>query len=128
VLTYEGDLAIDTPIFVTDENGEQLPAPNVDYQCEIDGVVTVVSVNESGLVSNVEVVEIEEEMASDKEAILAEVSEVMKATLNQTFKAIEELKAEIKAIKGAKESKFNNDAKVGAKEEKVSYKSLLKNN
>ena len=115
VLTYEGDLAIDTPIFVTDENGEQLPAPNADYQCEIDGVVTVVSVNESGLVSNVEVVEIEEEMASDKEAILTEVSEVMKSTLEQTFKAIEELKAEIKAIKGAKESKFNNDAKVGAK-------------
>ena len=52
----------------------------------------------------------------------------MKATLEQTFKAIEELKAEIKAIKGAKESKFNNEAKVGAKEEKVSYKSLLKNN
>lgn len=116
VLTYEGDLVVDeTPIFVTDENGDKLPAPPQDYQCEIDGVVTIISVNESGILSNVEVVEIEEEMASDKEAILTEVSEVMKATLEQTFKAIEELKAEIKAIKGAKESKFNNEAKVGAK-------------
>ena len=68
-------------------------------------------------------------MASDKEAILTEVSEVMKATLEQTFKAIEELKAEIKAIKGAKESKFQSEAKTGNKEvTKLTANEILKNN
>jgi hypothetical protein len=53
VLTYEGELAIDTPIFVTDENGDKLPAPAADYQVMLT-VKQLFSVNESGLVSAVE--------------------------------------------------------------------------
>lgn len=130
VLTYEGELAMDTPIFVIDENGEKLPAPAGDYQCDIDGKVVVISVNEAGLITAVEEVTVEEaEMSSElKEEILSEVAEVMKKTLEATFAKIEELTSEIKKIKGEKESKFKSEAKEGVKEAvKLTANEILKN-
>ena len=131
VLTYEGELAIDAPIFVIDENGDKLPAPAGDYQCDVDGKTILISVNESGLVTTVEDVVVEDaEMKSElKEEILSEVAEVMKKTLEATFAKIEELTTEIKRIKEVKDSKFQSEAKTGAKEvTKLTANEILKNN
>jgi len=130
VLTYEGELAIDAPIFVIDENGDKLPAPALDYQCEVDGKVLIISVNESGLISAIEDVIVEDaEMSAEiKDSILAEVAEVMKSTLEATFAKIEELTSELKKLKEEKVSKFQSEAKTGVKEvAKMTANEILKN-
>ena len=107
-----------------------LPAPAADYQCDVDGKTVVISVNESGLISAVEEVMVEDaEMSAEiKDSILAEVAEVMKSTLEATFAKIEELTSELKKLKEEKVSKFQSEAKTGVKEvAKMTANEILKN-
>ena len=131
VLSYEGDLAIDVPIFVTDAEGNKLPAPEGDYQVtDAEGKTLVISVNANGLVAEFSTVEEEaEDVESEmKSEILSEVAEVMKKTLEATFAKIEELTEEVKKLKTEKESKFSATAKVGAnKESKMTISEMIKN-
>jgi hypothetical protein len=82
VLTYEGDLAVGTAVFVMDADGNQVSAPEGNHMLE-DGRTIVLDAN--GIVTEViEVSEEGEEMPED--VTLAEVVNVMK-TLNENFEA-----------------------------------------
>ncbi len=134
VLSYEGELAMDTAIFVTDENGDKLPAPSGDYQItDAESKIFIVSVDENGIISNVEEVVAEENNADEemKAEILEEVAELMKATfakIDSLTEKNEKLSLEIKAIKEEKTSKFESDSKTGASSKgKMSVSEILKN-
>lgn len=137
VLMYDGELNVGTALFVMDESGEQLPAPAGDYQVSVDEVTVVLSVDEQGMVADVQPVEAEEEMSSEQ--VLEQVEEAMKKYAEATtarFEAIEAknaelieenkaLKAKFEKIENLKESKFSPQPKPLGKEKK-SYKQLIK--
>jgi hypothetical protein len=126
VLSYEGELAIDVPIFVTDAEGNKLPAPEGDYQVtDAEGKTLVISVNANGLIAEFSTVEEEaEEVESEMDSEFAkEVAELMKSA----FAKIEELTEEVKKLKTEKESKFSAEAKSGAnKESKLTISEMIK--
>jgi hypothetical protein len=53
-LYYEGELAIGTPVFVLDAENNEIPAPEGDFQVDIEGSVFVLSVDVNGVVSAME--------------------------------------------------------------------------
>lgn len=133
VLMYDGELMEGTPVFVQDAEGNQIPAPEGDYQVEVEGVAMVVTVDVNGVISAVTEVaaQSEEEEMSQEESILAQVAEVLKKTLtaqNDRFEALEkrneELKAELEEVKNAKPSKFQSEPKRVTPA--TSYKDLIK--
>ena len=74
VLVWEGEMAEGTAIFVEVEGEDPILAAAGDYTVDTDGVMTVISVDEAGIITAVEVVE-----ADDSEEIVEEVAEAMKA-------------------------------------------------
>ena len=134
VLSYEGDLNIGTPLFITDEEGTQLPAPEGDHQVTLeDGTTVVISVDANGVVADIQNVEADPE-AMMKEEILSEVAEVMQSAFAKVLNDLAEIKAEnaelktkFAALSTEKASKFQADHKEAGKA-KVTYKDLLKKN
>lgn len=59
-LYYEGELVVKTAdvegtkIFVLDENDNQIPAPEGDFQIEMDGKIIVISIDVNGMLSAME--------------------------------------------------------------------------
>lgn len=53
-LFYEGDLAVGTPVFVLDADGNQIVAQEGDFQIDIDGKIFVISIDVNGVVSAME--------------------------------------------------------------------------
>ncbi len=134
ILSYDGELNIGTPVFITDEEGTQIPAPEGDHQVTLeDEAVIILSIDTNGVVADIQSADgNEEEMM--KEQILTEVAETMREAFAKVISQVEELKAEnaelkekFKALETEKESKFQADHKVvtGAKK---TYKDLLKKN
>lgn len=89
-LSYEGELAVGTEVFITNEDGENVPAPDGEYKA--DGkVIKVVDGKVSEIVEDSEDVAPEMEGEDDLESLKAE-NESLKAE-NEALKAeIEELK------------------------------------
>lgn len=135
VLSYEGELGEGTAIFITDEEGNKIPAPEGDQQVTFeDGTTMIISIDSTGLVAKVEAVEAEaeQEMDSDLEKVQSEIAEVMKAVTEKLASEIESLreenknlKAEFEAIK--KGEKFQNNARSGAvTESNLTVREILK--
>lgn len=106
VLSYDGELNVDTPLFVesvNEETGEtdRLPAPEGDYQVTVDEVAIVISVNADGLVSEIqEVVEEDMKIENAKQDIRKETVEAIEGVMKDTderFKAIETENKDLKA-------------------------------
>lgn len=133
VLMYEGDLAEGVAVFI-EADGEQIPAPEGDHQVTLeDGSVKVITVDATGLVTSVVDVEAMEDATTDTPATKEEVAEVMREVLkdtNERFAKIEkeneDLKAEIEALKTAKESKFKKEPKDVDGAKTLTIKEILK--
>jgi hypothetical protein len=99
-LIYEGELAEGVEIFVEDENGEMIAAPNGEYKTE-DKVITV----EDGKVIKIEDIVVEDpqpepvedpvEMDEEREAELLAEIETLKAEIAEKDARIAELEAQI---------------------------------
>lgn len=131
VYSYEGNLEVGKPIFITDENGTKIPATEGAIELTLeDGSKMAVTIDVNGLIAEVSTVEkeatdVEEGMRAE---IMAEVAEVMSATIQTLNEKFEAVSNELKAIKEAKASKFEADHKAGAKEEnRMTIKDLMKN-
>lgn len=124
ILTWEGDLAEKTPIFI-EVNGEKSAPIEGPYEVTLeDGTTKVVVVDANGLISSVEDME---EMAEETEEILEVVAEVMRRKMTaqkESFeKRIEEQKTTIATLtkridaleSDRKPSKYNDTKKPAAK-------------
>ena len=78
VISYEGDLEVGTAVFITDDEGNQVSAPEGSHTLE-DG--RTIEVDANGIVT--EVMEVEEEVMPE-DVTLSEVVDVLK-TLNENF-------------------------------------------
>lgn len=90
-LLYEGELAVGTEVFVADEEGNQVVAPDGEYTLE-DGKVVVVAEGKVAEIIEVSVEETPEE-TEDVDAIKAE-NATLKAEVAELKKQIETLKAQ----------------------------------
>jgi len=128
VLQYDGELAVDTPVFVLDEAGAQLPAPEGQYQVDVDGVITIISVDAQGIVNAVELPSEEEETMTNETMSKEEFSlmtEKIISDIDARFKALEDKFNELANIK---ESKFKDDRKkVEPSKEAMSVSEILNN-
>jgi flagellar basal body rod protein FlgG len=127
VLQYDGELAVDTPVFVLDEAGEQLPAPEGQYQVDVDGVITIISVDAQGVVNAVELPSEEEETMTNEVMSKEEFSlmtEKIISDIDVRFKALED---KFNELANVKESKFKDDRKkVEVSKEAMSVADILK--
>jgi hypothetical protein len=127
VLQYEGELAVDTPVFVLDEAGAQLPAPEGQYQVDVDGVITIISVDAQGVVNAVELPSEEEETMTNEVMSKEEFSlmtEKIISDIDARFKALEDKFNELASVK---ESKFKDERKkVEVSKEAMSVADILK--
>jgi hypothetical protein len=86
ILTWEGDLAEKTPIFI-EVNGEKSAPIEGPYEVTLeDGTTKVVVVDANGVISSVEDME---EMAEETEEILEVVAEVMRRKMTSQKEAFE---------------------------------------
>lgn len=117
MLTYEGDLEVGTAVFITDDEGNQVSAPEGSHTLE-DGRTLVLDAN--GIVT--EIVEVEtEEMPED--VSLSEVVDVLK-TLNENFEAYKkDVEAKFEALA---ESKVPAKKKFNRKDGVKTWKDLVK--
>lgn len=109
VLSYDGELAQGTPIFVVGEDGEQLPAPEGTHELGGDMAGTSIIVNAEGVIEEVVTEEVqsedtEEQMSSeDISAVVAEaINKALEPILSKFAKVEkqnEEFKSEIEKLK-----------------------------
>ena len=111
-LYYEGELAIGTPVFVLDAENNEIPAPEGDFQVDIEGSVFVLSVDVNGVVSAMEQV-----MKNDPAPAPAPNEEFVSKTEFDTIvqKIIEDadsriasIEAKFEAFVNLKDSKFKD--------------------
>lgn len=73
-ISWDGELAEGVEITIEDENGDQVLAPEGDHTFENeDGTMTVITVDGNGMVTGIEVVDAEEDMDEDVEAVLKKI-------------------------------------------------------
>jgi len=87
VLMWEGELAEGTALFIEVEGEEPILAAAGDYTIDTDGQMTIVSVDEAGMITGVETEEAED-------GVVEEVAEAMKAMQSAHKTALEEQRAE----------------------------------
>lgn len=139
VLSYEGDLAVGTAIFVVGEDGTQAPAPEGTHELGGEMAGTSIIVDAEGIVAEVVEAgeteeEVSEEMSTEKvEAILEEKMSSMLSPIEAIAKGVEavleennKLKTELENLKGefeafkAKPSVENETKKKFSRKEELS--------
>ena len=130
VLQYDGELAVGTPVFVLDEAGEQLPAPEGQYQIDVDGVITIISVDAQGIVNAVELPSEEEmeETMTNEAMSKEEFSLIIEKLVNDTEARFSALESKLNELVNMKESKFKDERKkVETTKETMSVSDILNN-
>lgn len=111
-LFYEGDLAVGTPVFVLDAEGNEIVAQEGDFQIDVEGKIFVISIDVNGVVSAME-----EVMENDPAPAPAPGEEFVSKTEFDTIvqKIIEDadsriasIEAKFEAFVNQKESKFKD--------------------
>jgi len=108
VLSYEGELAVDTAVFVVGEDGEQVPAPEGSHALggDMEGVTIVL--DEGGIIT-----EVVDEREGAEETETEEVEEEMSEEKEDAFN-IEDLKAPLLELAGNMETLINKNASLEA--------------
>lgn len=111
-LFYEGDLAIGTPVFVLDADNNEIPAPEGDFQVNVDEKIWVISVDVNGVVSAMEEVmedEPTQEPAPAEEFVSkTEFDTIVKKIIEDADSRIASIEAKFEAFVNQKESKFKD--------------------
>ena len=120
VLTYEGELAEGTAIFLMVEDGEPVPAEAGAYLVEIDGAGMTINVDENGLIVSVEAVG--EEMTDEEMA----AQPVTAGALKELFEAYTSKMDEI--LKGATETIEANAVEMAAQGKQIKHMQVFNAN
>lgn len=127
VLQYDGELAVETPVFVVDEAGAQLPAPEGQYQVDIDGVIKIISIDAQGVINAVELPSEEEEPMAEEMMSKAEFSSMTEKIINDIDERFKALEDKFNELANVKESKFKDERKkVEVSKEAMSVSEILK--
>lgn len=130
VLQYDGELAEGTPLFVLDEEGNQIPAPEGDYQVEYEDQLWVVSIDVNGVLVKLEAVNVEEEPMSEEETVNEMMSKqefdaIIQQVITDTDSRITALEAKFAELLEVKESKFKDERKKVELSKELTVKEIL---
>ena len=130
VLQYDGELAEGTPLFVLDEEGNQIPAPEGDYQVEYEDQLWVVSIDVNGVLVKLEAVNVEEEPMSEEEPVNEMMSKqefdaIIQQVITDTDARITALEAKFAEMLEVKESKFKDERKKVELSKELTVKEIL---
>ena len=125
VMQYDGDLAEGSAVFVLDAEGNQIPAPEGQYQVELEGI-KIVNVDVNGVVTAIEDVAVEEEPMSEEMMSKAEFSSMSEKIINDIDERFKALESKFNELATAKESKFKDERKkVETSKEAMSVSEIL---
>jgi hypothetical protein len=129
VLQYDGELAEGTPLFVLDENGEQIPAPEGEYQVEYEDQLWVVSIDVNGVLVKLEAVNVEEEPMSEEPVnemmSKQEFDAIIQQVITDTDSRITALEAKFAELLEVKESKFKDERKKVEMSKELTVREIL---
>lgn len=130
VLQYDGELAEGTPLFVLDEEGNQIPAPEGDYQVEYEDQLWVVFIDVNGVLVKLEAVNVEEEPMSEEEPVNEMMSKqefdaIIQQVITDTDARITALEAKFAEMLEVKESKFKDERKKVELSKELTVKEIL---
>lgn len=130
VLQYDGELAEGTPLFVLDEEGNQIPAPEGEYQVEYEDQLWVVSIDVNGVLVKLEAFNVEEEPMSEEEPVNEMMSKqefdaIIQQVITDTDARITALEAKFAELLEVKESKFKDERKKVELSKELTVKEIL---
>ena len=136
VLNYEGELKADTgnndgtKLFVLDEEGNQIPAPEGEYQVEYEDQLWVASIDVNGVLVKLEAVNVEEEPMSEEEPVNEMMSKqefdaIIQQVITDTDSRITALEAKFAELLEVKESKFKDERKKVEMSKELTVKEIL---
>ena len=130
VLQYDGELAEGTPLFVLDEEGNQIPAPEGEYQVEYEDQLWVVSIDVNGVLVKLEAVNVEEEPMSEEEPVNVMMSKqefdaIIQQVITDTDSRITALETKFAELLEVKESKFKDERKKVELSKELTVKEIL---
>jgi hypothetical protein len=129
VMQYEGDLVEGSAVFVLDADGNQIPAPEGQYQVELEGI-KIVNVDVNGIVTAIEDVAVEEEPMSEEEPVNEMMSKqefdaIIQQVITDTDSRITALEAKFAELLEVKESKFKDERKKVEMSKELTVKEIL---
>ena len=125
VMQYDGDLVEGSAVFVLDAEGNQIPAPEGQYQVELEGI-KIVNVDVNGVVTAIEEVAVEEEPMAEEMMSKAEFSSMTEKIINDIDERFKALESKFNELATAKESKFKDARKkVETSNEAMSVSEIL---
>jgi hypothetical protein len=130
VLQYDGELAEGTPLFVLDEEGNQIPAPEGEYQVEYEDKLWVASIDVNGVLVKLEAVNVQEEPMSADEPVNEMMSKqefdaIIQQVITDTDSRITALEAKFAELLEVKESKFKDERKKVEMSKELTVKEIL---
>jgi hypothetical protein len=136
VLQYDGELKADTgnndgtKLFVLDEEGNQIPAPEGEYQVEYEDQLWVASIDVNGVLVKLEAVNVEEEPMSADEPVNEMMSKqefdaIIQQVITDTDSRITALEAKFAELLEVKESKFKDDRKKVEMSKELTVREIL---
>ena len=130
VLQYDGELTEGTPLFVLDEEGNQIPAPEGEYQVEYEDQLWVVSIDVNGVLVKLEAVNVEEEPMSEEEPVNEMMSKqefdaIIQQVITDTDSRITALETKFAELLEVKESKFKDERKKVELSKELTVKEIL---
>ena len=129
VMQYEGDLVEGSAVFVLDAEGNQIPAPEGQYQVELEGI-KIVNVDVNGIVTAIEDVAVEEEPMSEEEPVnemksKQEFDAIIQQVITDTDSRITALESKFAELLEVKESKFKDERKKVELSKELTVKEIL---
>lgn len=129
VMQYEGDLVEGSAVFVLDAEGNQIPAPEGQYQVELEGI-KIVNVDVNGVVTAIEDVAVQEEPMSEEEPVNEMMSKqefdaIIQQVITDTDSRITALEAKFAELLEVKESKFKDERKKVELSKELTVKEIL---
>lgn len=136
VLNYEGELKADTgnndgtKLFVLDEEGNQIPAPEGEYQVEYEDQLWVASIDVNGVLVKLEAVNVEEEPMSEEQPVNEMMSKqefdaIIQQVITDTDSRITALETKFAELLEVKESKFKDERKKVEMSKELTVKEIL---
>jgi len=124
VMQYDGDLVEGSAVFVLDAEGNQIPAPEGQYQVELEGI-KIVNVDVNGVVTAIEDVAVEEEPMAEEMMSKVEFSSMTEKIINDIDERFKSLESKFNELANVKESKFKDERKKVEVKETMSVSQIL---
>lgn len=130
VLQYDGTFDVGTPVFVLDADGNQIPAPEGQYQVEFEGKVFVIEVDVNGVIVSKETVEEETQEPMSEEPVNEMMSKqefdaIIQQVITDTDSRITALETKFAELLEVKESKFKDERKKVELSKELTVKEIL---